>query len=172
MRELPQSLNFLKGAIRAEEVNNLIRWHNFLRPADQENVAEFLKQAYDWAVENTLHTEYLVANAVGSTINGKKGYGDIDFLLVTDMHWDCATAKDLEERLKPQFSASIDPFLNEVYASLIQGRPERMVMTVVPRKREWKKIHAIIQPEIQSEQIWDEQDIYLRVPLYRISREK
>jgi hypothetical protein len=172
MGKIPQSLNFLEGSICAKEVNNLVRWHNFLRPADQENVAEFLKQAYDWAVENTWHTEYLVANAVGSTINGKKDYRDIDFLLVTDMHWDYATAQDLEKRLKPQFSASIDPFLNVVYASLIQGRPERKVMTVVPHRREWKKIHAIIQPEIPSEQIWDDQDIYLRVPLYRIIRER
>lgn len=175
--DLLRLLDFPKNTLRDFERGAVEKWLRTLSGADIENVAIFLGETFKFfrQMSRTNRSDYYVMNAVGSTIEGKRDYGDIDFLLLTNGSlpgFNGAYNDQLQEMLSASYYiGEACTFVEDEYNENPETMPGRDTLRITPtmgEKSDWKKIHMILQRGIPSEEEWQRKDRYRRVPLFRI----
>ncbi len=170
--ELIEDICFAEESVVSEDIEKLELWHRQLKEADVPNVQFFIMTVYHWSTETV--SEYEASNkhvlsAVGSSIEGKPNYQDIDFLLLSNM---CMRDlynnfyPTLEEKLRERFYTSINPYpLSKYRLTPYECHSHRAIALLRPREK-GAHIHLILQPEF-SEEGWDNVDKYNKVKIFR-----
>jgi hypothetical protein len=149
-----------------------LNWNYSLRDDDRNNTNKVLQATYRWIDESSCPNncrDFFTMYAFGSTVEGKKDYGDVDLLLVTNRIWrDLSIVDDLEQLLRP-YKLSWNPLPGKAYEAPL-GRPNRTVLSIQPQNA--RRIHLTIQPEIESRRAWESIDRKPRIPIYSVGDER
>ena len=172
MKLLPISLDSLKLA----EKNKFYNWITDLRELDQDNALLFIEKTEKFFREyqQSDRNSFFVLNAVGSTVYKKPEYDDLDFLLITNSSlpdFKGAINDNYGQALSPEYDVTSALTHLENYYDNPANLPGRNVQNIIPSEgmgHPWTKIHNILQRNVPSEKMWNERDVYLRVPIFRL----
>lgn len=192
----PDELGRFKPGLLIGEQYGVSKWWEVLSPKDRFGLLPFLNSFYDFLCKSMderndelgqysffRYENYCALFAIGSTARHEKEYGDIDFLLVTDMIYrdmglielEYFFEEDEEYAMSTVFQYGIDPTLDEAYKNSRGGASaeERSVIELNPRNSYGgldKKIHLTLQPEVESVEDWQEIDEEALVLVYRTDK--
>ena len=156
------------------------KWYNRLSDTkqDKENVSLFLKGCHNWLYDLKFPNSFYVLSAVGSTIEKKDRYEDIDFMLLSNQPKERLKKGNrcygLWSYIKKHHSAKgASLSLEGLYENLMQGFSDsgRMLWSILPNNGIYSpqtKIHLIVQPLVGSEEGWDQKDRFLKLPLFKL----
>jgi len=173
LRNLIEPINSLSK----EEISRFNEWIYILRGYDILNVGAFLSMNHKFfsRLKESNPSDFYIMNAVGSTARQEPGYGDIDFLLLTNGQlpgFNGAKSKDYEKMLTPTYQVSTTLInMGDLYNDNPAKLPGRDVMSIVPMSGmevPCKKIHHILQRNVPSEKEWRIRDKEPLVTIFRI----
>jgi len=172
----PKEVVLFEDDLTLRELYELTRWWEFLKEQDHPSVADFLNITYIFFEQAFKKAKVLsdpwrqgfCLYAIGSTARKEPGYHDIDFLLINNLITRDLGTIDPQDVLEKRFNYSLNHPIPEQY-DRYRDLGERVIISLEDKSRPASRIHLTLQPEVRSEEKWEELDTQPKIVIYRNS---